>query len=31
VRSLYRAAVRSGRDLEKQEKDEEGRGKPGGK
>jgi ATP synthase protein I len=27
VRSLYRAAVQSGKDLEK---DEEGRGKPGG-
>jgi ATP synthase protein I len=30
VRSLYRAAVRSGQDLEEQEKNEDGRGKPGG-
>jgi ATP synthase protein I len=31
VRSLYRAAVRSGQDPEEREKDEDGRGIPGGK
>jgi len=30
VRSLYRAAKRSEKELEQQEKDEEGQGKPGG-
>ena len=30
VRSLYRAAKRSEKEMEEQEKDEEGRGKPGG-
>jgi ATP synthase protein I len=30
VRSLYRAAVRSGKDLERLERDEERRRKPGG-
>jgi ATP synthase protein I len=30
VRSLYRAAKRSGKELEEREKDEGGRGTPGG-
>ncbi len=30
VRSLYRAAKRSEKEMEEQEKDETGRGKPGG-